>query len=137
MKLRIKRDPLIRDAFNKLRAAHPDGLPNMESLKRQVSLEAIISSAGNLDAEPETIRGESRWCCPFHHDTNPSLWAHDDYKGTGVGRWGCNPCGISGDVYDFLERLHGFSKREAIREVRIWYDRHRSIRIRLRSRSGR
>src|SRR5690349_4488521 len=108
MRVRVTRDPLIRDAFNRLRAAHPDGLPNIEALKRQVSLEAIISF--NLDAEPDTIRNELRWCCPFHNDTNPSLWARDNYRDSGVGRWGCNPCGISGDVYDFLERLHNYSK---------------------------
>src|SRR5436309_11681766 len=132
MKVRLV-NRAYRDAINRLRAANPDGLPNMEALKRQVSLEAILSSVANLDAEPETIRGESRWRCPFHRDTNPSLWAHDNYRDTGIGRWGCNPCGISGDVYDFLERLHNYSKIEAIRWVAVWQSHHRGfIRVRLR-----
>jgi hypothetical protein len=134
MKVRIKSNEVetaFRDAVNRINAAHPDGLPNM-GLKRQVSIEAIISF--HLDAEPDTIRGESRWCCPFHHDTNPSLWARDDHKDSGIGRWGCNPCGISGDVFDFLERLHNYTKAEAIRCVKVWHKSHRGIRVRLRRR---
>src|SRR5581483_11116398 len=126
VKVKNKRDPLISQAFTRLRAANPDGLPNMEGLKRQVSLEEIISL--NLEQDAETIRGELRWRCPFHPDTNPSLWAHDNYHDTGVGRWGCNPCGISGDVYDFLERLHNYTKAEAIRYVAGRLRRSRGVR---------
>lgn len=130
-------DTAYRHAFNQIRAAHPDGLPNV-ALKRHVSLEAIIASPANLDAEPDTVRGESRWLCPFHADTNPSLWARDDHNDTGIGRWGCNVCGISGDVFDFLERLHNYSKAEAIRWVKVWHTHSRGrIRIRLRRRTRR
>lgn len=135
MKVRLRRpstDALIRDALNRIRIAHPHGLPNIEALKRSISLEAVISF--HLEDDPDTSGREPRWHCPFHHDTNPSLWAHDDHQGTGVGRWGCNPCGISGDVYDFLERLHHYTKAEAITWVKVWHNNHRSIRIRLRRR---
>src|SRR5262245_38304497 len=134
MKVRIKKgsiDAAYREAIGRIHAAHPDGLPNIVGLKRQVSLEAII--AFSLDAAPEIVRGESRWCCPFHPDTHPSLWARDDHRDSGIGRWGCNPCGISGDVYDFLERLHSYTKAEALRWVKVWQTNHRpAMRIRLR-----
>lgn len=134
MKVRLV-SKAYRNAINRIRAAHPEGFANPQALKRQVSLEAII--AFHLDSEPDAVRCESRWCCPFHHDTNPSLWAHDNHQGTGIGRWGCNPCGISGDVYDFLERLHGYSQAEAIRWVTVWRNNHRGrIRNRLRSSSA-
>jgi hypothetical protein len=136
MRVRLRRpsvDPAIREAFTRLHLTHPHGLPNIEALKRSVSLEEMISF--HLEAEPDIVRGEHRWHCPprihGHVDVNPSLWAHDNYRGTGVGRWGCNSCGASGDVYDFLERLHGFTKPEAFREVKVWHTNHRSIRIRL------
>ena len=132
MKVRLVKTT-VRNAFSRIRAAHPQGFANPEALKRQISLGAIISF--HLDSEPDTGRGEPRWHCPFHHDTNPSLWAHDDHRGTGIGRWGCNPCGISGDVFDFLKQLHHCSMTEAIGDVRTWQSNHRG-RIRIRLRKG-
>jgi DNA primase len=136
MKIRITNPDLalIRGAFDNLRAAHLDGIPNLEALKRRVVLSDLISS--HLEHHPAEIRGEARWTCPWHHDTNPSFWAHDDFRDTGVGRWGCNPCGISGDAVDLLAKLHGYSTAEAIRVLRVWVNSHRSMRIHLRRASG-
>lgn len=133
MKVRI-RNP-IQDTLRRLSAPADQRFRalNPDALKRQVSLVEIVSSAPNLDADPETVRGELRWHCPFHHDTNPSFWAYDHYRETGVGRWGCNPCGVSGDVFDLLIKLHNYSMTEALRWVGLWQATHRGfIRIRLR-----
>lgn len=135
MRIRRPLPKAYRDAMAQINLAYPEGVPSILNLKRDVSIEAIVASPGGLDTEPDTVRGESRWCCPFHDDTNPSLWARDDHNGTGIGRWGCNPCGISGDVYDFLIKLHGFTKTEAYRWVKSWRDRHRpgrKMRVHLR-----
>jgi DNA primase len=39
--------------------------------------------------------------CPFHPDSAPSL----DVYGEQLERWGCYPCGLSGDVFDLVARL--------------------------------
>jgi len=123
-------------AINQIRATHPHGISSPDALKRAVSIEAIISFS--LEQEAEFIGGEARWLCPFHADTNPSLWARDDHRGTGMGKWGCNAgCCSSDDVFGFLRRLHGYTMAEAFRWVKVWQLNHRGvIKVRLR-RSGR
>lgn len=37
--------------------------------------------------------------CPFHQDRTPSLYVSPDYL------WYCQPCGIGGDVFRFLEKF--------------------------------
>jgi hypothetical protein len=106
---------------------------SIERLKHTVCLTDIITQA--LEHDPETVRGELRWHCVLGShpgpDLNPSLWAYDDYRDTGVGRWGCNPCGVSGDAFDFLGKVHGFTVAEAM----DWVQQRRRMRVRLR-RSG-
>ncbi len=43
--------------------------------------------------------------CPFHNDKNPSMKADC--------RFYCFGCGTTGDVVDFVSRLHGIGSREA------------------------
>jgi DNA primase len=84
---------------------------SMEQLKADLSVERLI--AYSLSREPEPIRNEPRWCCPFHADTHPSLWARDEKR-----RWGCNPCGISGDVFDWVCRYHVLPLKGAVLYLR-------------------
>ena len=48
-------------------------------------------------------------CCLFHDDRDPSLsiYANDT-------RFQCHGCGASGDVIDFVQRMHGVSFSEAL-----------------------
>ena len=43
--------------------------------------------------------------CPFHNDTNPSMKVDR--------RFYCFGCGATGDVIDFVSRLHGIGSKEA------------------------
>lgn len=43
--------------------------------------------------------------CPFHNDKNPSMKVDR--------RFYCFGCGATGDVIDFVSRLHGISSKEA------------------------
>jgi hypothetical protein len=101
-----RRAALERRLGRLLRQHPPRSLVSVETLKRELSIERVISVS--LGEDPEVIRGEPRWHCCFHpyrlrrHDGNPSLWARDDHHGSGIGRFGCNPCGISGDLLDFV-----------------------------------
>jgi hypothetical protein len=103
-----RRRAALERRLDRLLRQHPlRSLVSDETLKRELSIERVISAS--LGEEPEVIRGEQRWHCCFHRyrlrrgDSNPSLWARDDYRGTGFGRFGCNPCGLSGDVIDFVK----------------------------------
>lgn len=62
------------------------------------------------------LRGSSAgWkfgLCPFHDDHHPSFAVHD-----GEGRWRCWVCGISGDIFDWLQRTEGLTFGEALRRV--------------------
>lgn len=43
-----------------------------------------------------------RFCCPFHDDTTPSV----SLRNNGKWRFHCFGCGESGDVVDFIQKLH-------------------------------
>ena len=74
-----------------IRAAHP--LPGV------VGAVVKLHRAGN----------EWKACCPFHADRSPSFTIY-----SGGARYQCFGCGASGDVFDFLQRLHGVGLRDAV-----------------------
>ena len=78
-----------------IRAAHP--LPGV------VGAVVKLHRAGN----------EWKACCPFHADRSPSFTIY-----SGGTRYQCFGCGASGDVFDFLQRLHGVGLREAAQHRR-------------------
>lgn len=52
-------------------------------------------------------------CCPFHQEDTPSFTI---FRGKdGVERFHCFGCGERGDIIDFVEKLKGISKREALK----------------------
>ena len=53
---------------------------------------------------------EWKACCPFHADRTPSFTIYD-----GGERFYCFGCGASGDVLDFVQRLHEVALVEAAR----------------------
>jgi DNA primase len=97
MKVRLRRESDIDRRLRKLPYAALRG-PSYADLKRDLSIVAVITQALG---EPDAIRGEPRWCCFLHPDRHPSLWARDEKA-----RWGCNPCGVSGDVFDFVSQYY-------------------------------
>jgi hypothetical protein len=61
----------------------------------------------------KTIRGSGRWrsgLCPWHGDTNPSLWID-----TERGLWGCHACGAHGDVINWASLQFHKENLEAAR----------------------
>lgn len=63
-------------------------------------------------AQVRLRRAGSEWkgCCPFHSDKTPSFTIFD-----GGERFHCFGCGASGDVLDYVQRLHDVSLPEAAR----------------------
>lgn len=81
------------------------GRRDLDAIKRANSIPAVAVAAGL-----KLIRtgNEFKACCPFHPDRSPSFTIFD-----GGLRWFCfGGCG-SGDVFDFLARLHHVSLPEA------------------------
>ncbi|MFC7597582.1 CHC2 zinc finger domain-containing protein [Terrabacter sp. GCM10028922] len=87
---------------NARRTGHVD----VADIRARFPLADVVSTAG-VELHP---RGHG-WvgCCPFHEDTTPSLSVD------GVpDRFHCFGCGASGDVVDFIQRLHGLDFRDAV-----------------------
>lgn len=55
---------------------------------------------------------EWKGCCPFHADRSPSFTIFADGD-----RFHCFGCGASGDVLDYVARLHGFGLIDAARAL--------------------
>jgi DNA primase len=51
-------------------------------------------------------------CCPFHADKHPSFFVNEE-----KGLFHCFGCQASGDVFDFVMKLNGFSFREALADL--------------------
>lgn len=118
MKIRLRKQSEFHRHLERVFRLHGHALklPSVGRLKAELSVERFI--AWSLGSEPETIRGEPRWTCPFHPDSNPSLWARDDHR-SGTPRWGCNPCGLSGDVVDWVMKYHRLSWSAAIALLQV------------------
>jgi hypothetical protein len=141
MKVQIKRDPLIRAAFEKLTNSVDTAtgvrrrLESLDTLKARIPLEDVV--AQYLEEEPEPTGNELRFHCPerWHGrvDVNPSFWVNPEKQ-----RFGCNSCGMrSGDVVDFIRKaLAPCTQAEAEAHLRAWDHNHnqsdRSMKIRVR-----
>lgn len=68
-------------------------------VKRQLPIAYVLEQSG-----VQVISGEGRLHarCPFHDDHDPSF---DVFPWGDAERWGCWVCGISGDVFDLLQRF--------------------------------
>jgi hypothetical protein len=62
---------------------------------------AYVLERNGVSVESEG-NGAYKACCPFHDDGEPSF----NIYGEKLERWGCFPCGISGDVLDLVGRIY-------------------------------
>ena len=82
------------------------GAVDVEDVRRRHPIEEVVAASG-----VELHRTGRGWmgCCPFHDDSTASLSV------AGVpDRFHCFGCGASGDVIDYIGRLHGVGFREAV-----------------------
>lgn len=79
-------------------------LLDLDAIRRDNPLPAVVGAVVKLR------RAGSEWkaSCPFHQDRTPSFTIFD-----GGRRFQCFGCGASGDVLDFVRRLHGVGLRDA------------------------
>jgi DNA primase len=82
---------------------------DVDRIRADHPIEQVVAAAG-VDLVP---RGRGYMgCCPFHDDDTASMSV------SGVpDRFHCFGCGASGDVIDFVRRLHHLSFREAVDQL--------------------
>ena len=94
--------------LGKRKARQREGLPVEEAKRR-----SILEVAGWLGLGEPVPRG-SEWAvlCPFHDDTNPSLYLNEH-----DGVWFCHGCQEGGDGIRLVERVRGCSFVDAVKEL--------------------
>jgi DNA primase len=78
-------------------------------LKKQVSFRALLQRDGH---QTERVGHRHRLCCPFHNDSTPSFYIHEDDTG-GY----CFGCGWSGDAFDYLRQHKKLSFKKAVKAL--------------------
>lgn len=83
---------------------------DIERLRRETSLSDLAMGEGVA-----LQKNGSEWegCCPFHQEDTPSFTIFTGKDG--VERFFCFGCNERGDVVDFVEKLKGMQKRDAIK----------------------
>jgi hypothetical protein len=71
------------------------------------------SSAPLRDFVSLPLTNDDKVSCPFHEDPTPSLQIYPDH-------WHCFGCGEHGDRIDWLVRVEGMDRAEAIAAVQDW-----------------
>lgn len=78
---------------------------DLEAIRRENPLPDVVAGAG---VALKRAGREWKACCPFHQERTPSFTIFD-----GGRRFKCFGCGVSGDVLDFVQELHGVGLRDA------------------------
>lgn len=83
---------------------------DIERLRREISLSDLAMREGVV-----LQKNGNEWegCCPFHQEDTPSFTIFNGKDG--VPRFFCFGCNERGDVIDFVEKLKGMQKRDAIK----------------------
>ena len=79
-------------------------LLDIDAIRRAHPLPGIVGATLKL----KRAGAEFNACCPFHPDKSPSFTIYANGQ-----RWKCFGCGASGDVLDYIGRLHGVGLRDA------------------------
>ncbi|MCG2750374.1 MAG: CHC2 zinc finger domain-containing protein [Desulfobacteraceae bacterium] len=83
---------------------------NISEIKQSIDILGVISEAVQLRKTGKNFIG----LCPFHSEKTPSFIVNPERQ-----RFHCFGCGEGGDVFDFIQKLHGFSFREALTHLGI------------------
>ena len=87
------------------------GLSKIDKIKNENSIDQIVRSYGiELQRKGSSLLG----ICPFHKDKTPSLSVSPEKNG---GLFHCFGCGASGDVINFVEKIDGIPRKEAINKL--------------------
>jgi hypothetical protein len=76
-------------------------------LKSRVDLKDVVISSG---VELKIAHGKFKGLCPFHAEKTPSFYVFDQ-------NFHCFGCGEHGDVIDYVQRLYGYSFKDALKHL--------------------
>ncbi|MBA3030862.1 MAG: hypothetical protein FP816_18890 [Desulfobacteraceae bacterium] len=82
----------------------------ISTIKKTIDIFAVVSEVVQLRNTGKNFTG----LCPFHQEKTPSFFVFPEKQ-----RFHCFGCGEGGDVFDFIQKLHGFSFREALTHLGI------------------
>ncbi|MEM1051163.1 MAG: CHC2 zinc finger domain-containing protein [Pseudomonadota bacterium] len=85
--------------------AHTYERLDLDAIRRENPLPDVVAGAG---IPLKRAGREWKACCPFHNERTPSFTIFAEGQ-----RFKCFGCGVSGDVLDFVQELHGVGLREA------------------------
>jgi hypothetical protein len=113
----------IEDATAPVIAAVEDFIASVPPLEASTEIEREAAK-DFLDSLPDTtaplwdlvtlpMDASHHVACPFHDDPNPSCVIYADH-------WHCYGCGEHGDRVDWLRRVEGMSRAEAIAALQDW-----------------
>ena len=97
--------------------AGAEPLPATKEIERGAEEDFLASLGTNIapltDFVSLPMSSDGKVSCPFHDDPNPSCKIYADH-------WRCFGCGEHGDRMDWLTRVEGMTKVEAIAALQDW-----------------
>lgn len=85
-------------------------LASIDLLKTDIkNVLSLVDVVTGLGVELEMAGRELRGVCPFHEDTDPSL-----YISPNKGLWTCHGCKRGGDIFDFVEEMQNMTFVESL-----------------------
>ncbi len=77
----------------------------VQQIKERLSIEEVVSSYIKLEKVGTNLKAK----CPFHNEKTPSFFISQD-RGT----YYCFGCGVSGDIFSFVEEFEGLDFKGAL-----------------------
>ena len=77
-------------------------------VKQALNIVDVVGEYVRLEPKGPVFRG----LCPFHDDSNPSLFVNPEYQ-----TYRCWSCGAKGDVFSFVQEIERISFVEALQRL--------------------
>jgi len=109
LRVNSRRSSLLSETVHSTRATCSNGnaIDTVQRIKQTYRLEDVVQRDGVV------LRGVGRWRrgrCPFHDDTQPSLWIDTERQ-----IFGCFGCSMHGDVINWIARRDNLPLGDVIR----------------------
>jgi len=79
---------------------------SVDQIKSRIDILSLVSSYMKLDKSGSSWKGR----CPFHNEKTPSFFVSPDR-----GSYYCFGCGVSGDIFTFVEEFEGLDFKGALK----------------------
>jgi DNA polymerase len=93
-------------------AATPPPIDDADDIGADLDLTRVLATVPLADLVTEPLTNGAL-CCPFHEDRTPSCRVYDDH-------YYCFGCGARGNQLDWLTKVEGLDRDEAIAQLKTW-----------------